>query len=770
MKLNSKYFLVLLLCFLVIIKVQYGFTQDIQPKTGSIRGVVVDSETQQPLMAVNILVKNSIRGAATDAEGHFDIPLLPVGGYSLIYRYLGYETMILSDVIVRSKRITNVHAELNPSILRGDTLVVTAGYFPEVSKQPMGVARFSREEIRRAPTIGGDINRIINSLPSLSNENQNNYIIARGGSTVENSFYIDNIRVPNINHFPIPGTTGGAVSLLNIDFIQNIDVVTGGFPAKYGDVLSSVLDIKYREGNRDNVDLQTDLNFTGLSAAVEGPIHNGEGSYLYSYKHSFTDILLALIGSDQEPVIYDELQGKVVYDLSQNHRISVLHLYGKDRWKILRDDAISRSENGYGQFGMTENILGVNWRYLWGKKGFSNTSLSHTYMSNDIRYLKTSDQTERFIFQSDEQELTLRNVTHFIPSDNFNWEFGMEVRRFSGRYDNTVSSFINLVGHIVPEIHSQENMMSWKSGLFAEIKIKPVSWFTMVPGLRIDHFSLNEKATFSPRLALSGHIDKKTTISGAAGITYQNLPPFFLAQNPNFKTLPDMKATHFSLGFNRLFSDDTRLSLELYHKDYRHCPMDPAQGSLFILDENIYSQFYSYHENLLSTGRAKTQGVELFIQKRLSHRFYGLLSGTYYCAQYRDLTGQWRNRITDNRFLVTAEMGYKPNPSWEFSWRWSYAGGMPYTPYDPEASSGAGYGIYDDSKVMSERLPAYSCLNVRIDRRFYFGRSNLIVYLSIWNVLNRDNVSYHYWDEYGNVAGNYTQWPRLPVFGVEFEL
>jgi len=223
------------------------------------------------------------------------------------------------------------------------------------------------------------------------------------------------------------------------------------------------------------------------------------------------------------------------------------------------------------------------------------------------------------------------------------------------------------------------------------------------------------------------------------------------------------------LGFNRLILDDLRFSVEIYRKLYRHCPMDPAQAALFILDENIYNQFYSYRDELVTMGQAQTGGIELMLQKKLAGRYYGLFSGAFYRAKYRGLDGVWRNRITDNRVLLSGEIGYKPNPKWEFSLRWSYAGGIPYTPYDRQTSLKAGTGIYDGSKIMAERLPAYSCLNIRMDRRFYFSKSNLIFYLSIWNLLNRENVSYHLWDEVGGNAGNYTQWPRMPVFGFELE-
>jgi outer membrane receptor for ferrienterochelin and colicin len=763
----QPFYLVLLLQ--VSVGMTSAFADDDNQEKGSIKGAVVDIDTRGPLVGVNIVLANTRYRAASDDNGEFVIPNVPVGSYTLKFSSIGYEPLSVTDVIVRPARLSFVDAELTPSLIPGETVVISGGYFPEVKTQPTSVARFSSEEIRRAATIGGDISRIINGLPSLSNENQNNYIVARGGSNVENSFYIDNIRVPNINHFPIPGTTGGGVSLLNIDFIRTIDVYTGGFAAQYGDALSSVMDIRYRDGNRDEADMQTDLNFTGISFGIEGPLAGGNGSYLFSAKHSFTDILFAMIDTDQEPVIYDEVQGKLVYDLSPEHQLSVVHLFGTDRWKILRDEAMSRSENGYGNFGMTENVIGLNWRYVWGKNGFSNTSLSHSFVKKDIRYLTTTDQTERFTYHTTEHQVELRNINYMIPETNHRVEFGFELKGDIGDYDNSFASHTNQLATFIPGIQANNAIRSWNAGLFLNYSWKPTARMDVTPGVRFDYSFYTSRALVSPRLSVAYHIDEKTTVNGAAGLYYQQIPVFFLAQNPAFKELDDMAAYHIVLGLDRLILEDTRLSLEIYQKVYSHCPLDPEQGALFVLDENIYNQFYSYRENLVAVGKAKSSGIELMLQKKLSGQLYGFLSGSYYRATYRDLDGIWRNRITDNRYLFAAEIGYKPSPEWEFNVRWSYAGGIPYTPYDQQASQNARSGIYDTSEITGQRLPAYSCLNVRVDKRFYFQGSNLIVYLSIWNLLDRENVSYHYWDEYAGSAGNYTQWPRLPVFGFEFE-
>jgi hypothetical protein len=753
---------------MTILSDNFLFAQENKPNTGTIKGGVLDKDTQQPLIGANVMLMNQSHGAATNKNGKFIIDNVQVGSHVLQFRFIGYEPVSVTDIIVRSDRITFVDCELTPTVIEGEEVLVTESFFPEIKIQPTSVTRFSNEEIRRAATIGGDINRIINGLPSLSNENQNNYIVARGGSNIENNFYIDNIHVPNINHFPIPGTTGGGVSLLNIDFIKDIDIYTGGFSAMYGNVLSSVMDIKYREGNRDETDLQFDLNFTGLSGAVEGPISN-RGSYMLSAKHSFTDILFKIINIDQEPVIYDEVQAKIVYDLSPSHKLSLLQIFGTDRWEIPRDDALDRSENVFGNFNMTENVVGLNWQYLWGKKGYSNTSISHTFSKNKLTFFKTSDQTERLNYQTLEQELELRNDNYFIPTSNHKFQFGFQITRTEGDYDNYFAEYVNQYGTNTGELQVDKNISTWEAGGFLNDTWSPINSLHIISGVRLDYFSFNQNLNFSPRLAFTYSFNERTSLSGAAGIYYQHLPLYFLSQYNEFSNIDDMVANHFIFGINHLISEDVRLSLEVYYKSYRNCPMDEDQPSLFILDENIYNQFYSFHDKLVNTGAAKVQGIEFMLQKKFFGKFYGLISGTYYRAQYRDLDGIWRNRVTDNRYLIAAELGYKPDARWDFNIRWSYAGGIPYSLYDIQASQNAGTGVYDRTRIMSERLPVYSSVNVRVDHRFYFESSNLIIYLSIWNLFNRENVSYHFWDEVAGEAANYTQFPLIPVIGIEFE-
>jgi hypothetical protein len=205
-------------------------------------------------------------------------------------------------------------------------------------------------------------------------------------------------------------------------------------------------------------------------------------------------------------------------------------------------------------------------------------------------------------------------------------------------------------------------------------------------------------------------------------------------------------------------------------KEYRNLPVDPSQPTLFLLDELYYSYgFFTYHGALSSDGRGRAHGVELVLQKKLAEEFYGLASASYSSSEYQNGGGAWTDRICDNRVTFSIEGGYKPNSEWEFSARWIYAGGRPYTPFDVARSSAERRGIFDGERVNAERYPAYHSLNVRFDKRFHFASSNLVSYLSIWNVYQRKNVATYFWDQVENVQGTIYQWGLVPVFGLEYE-
>ena len=188
---------------------------DRQVKTGTLKGQVLDEEVRSAIAHALIKVKGTELEALTDYEGNFEIPGLPVGSYVLEVSCQYYLTKLHPDVVIKSERITFVEISLKLSMemQEHEEVTVTAGYFSDTKQKSTSMSSFTNEEIRRAAGSGGDVSRIVSGLPSIARVNdQVNGLVVRGGNPVENGFYLDNIAIPNINHYPVQGSSSGALA------------------------------------------------------------------------------------------------------------------------------------------------------------------------------------------------------------------------------------------------------------------------------------------------------------------------------------------------------------------------------------------------------------------------------------------------------------------------------------------------------------------------------------------------------------------------------
>lgn len=737
---------------------------------GSLKGVIKDIETKQPLIGVNIIIQNTSVGETTNLSGEYEFNNLDVGTYTLEFSYIGYDRVTKTDIIIRPGRSTYLNIEMKPTPVEMKDVVVSSGYFAELKNKPVSAVNFSSEEIRRAPGSAGDVSRIMYGLPSLAKVNDSrNSLIVRGGSPIENTFYIDNIEVPNINHYPVEGSSDGPIGILNVDFIDDVTFHTGGFSPAYGDKLSSIMEIDYREGNDDGIEPQLNLNMAGLGGAIEGPISD-VGNFMASFNISYLDLIADKAETGGAIPRYQDAQGKVTYKLDDKNKITLLEIFSRDEINLDYEDALNTDLTiVYGTTNGIMNIGGINWQHLWGTGGYSNTSLSHTYVNYDRDYYETKSQRQVFYNQSKEQALTLRNVNFFKLNKYNAIEFGLDGKYYFNNFLYEFGDWQDHYGNIVPGVRFKKDMNSLKAGVFAIHHLQITNNIRLDYGLRADVFEATDNVTISPRATLAYDITPTTTLTLSSGVFRQEIPNNILVQNNKFADLRTPMSIHNILGISQMLSETTRLTVEGYYKQYKYFPIDPKQPSVFIFDEATMEGVFLQHENLVDDGEAYATGIEIMIQKKLAEDFYGMISGAYSRTRYKGTDGVWRNRVYDNRFNFNVEGGYLPNDEWEFKLRWVYAGGAPYTPFDVAASTETREGIWDLSRINSERLPDYHSLNIRVDKRFYFSNSNMIVYLSVWNAYGRDNIAQYVWDEVKNEQGEQKQWSTMPVLGLEYE-
>jgi len=744
-------------------------TDSTSRKTGGLKGQIVDAQTRSPLSGASLLILGSQQGTGADADGHFSLKDVPVGSCKVKFSSIGYETLVKTDVIVRSGRATYLQVELSPRPLETQGVVVQADYFPETPAEPTGSTAFNGEEVRRSAGAGGDVSRIVSILPSVAKTNdQSNCLAVRGGSPAENSFYLDNIEIPNINHYPLQGSSGGPIGLLNNDFIQDVSFSAGGFSAIYGDRLSSVTDITFREGDRDQFDAQLEMGLAGLGAVAEGPIARKKGSWMLSIRRSYLDLLVDAIGTGVAPR-YSDYQGKVVYNLSPRHKVEVLGVAGVDFIDFSKSQAKDQGNEAYGSYKGYEYAMGANWQFLWNKQGYSETSVSILGDRMDSKFRETKSDLLLSDGNNKQQSYQFRNVNHYRLNDAAYTEFGVEGKHVVSHRNFYYGEYTNSLGDTIPAGRTDDRIESSKEAAFADLTLTPLPRFSTTMGLRYDRFEYNKHSHLSPRLAFSLKLNPQTSLNASTGVYYQNLPLAVLTQSEDSQKLKDPVAYHFVLGLTRLLSENTRLTVEGYYKKNDHYPLDPAQPQLFIVDLFAAGRSFTVINGLVDRGRAESYGIELTLQKKLVRGVYGIACGSYSKSRYEGLDGIWRNRDYDNRFIFGVEGGYKPNNKWEFSLRWVYAGGPPYTPLDIDASAAINRSVLDKNRVNELRYPAYHSLNLRVDRRYTFSHTNLVTYLAIWNAYNRKNVSNYYWNEVDRKPDTIYQWTLLPVAGIEFE-
>jgi hypothetical protein len=303
-------------------------------QVGSIRGRVVEYGNQQPLAGVNIAIQGTRQGAATDVDGHYLIDNVAVGAYTVEFSYIGYETRNITDVIVKSNKATFVNCDLAWQALEAEAITVQAGYFESLVQASVSAHMLNYEEVRRSPGSREDVSRMIQNFAGVNpTSDDRNDLVVRGGSPSEVLFNVDQIEIPNPNHFGTQGATGGPITMLNNEFIEEVTFMAGGFPADYGHKASGAMDIKLREGNRHGYNGKLDFSFAGAGGFFEGPLGSERGSFLVSFHRSYLDLFKDLLNYGGVP-IYTNYQGKFAYDLTPIHHASLLLIGGNDRIDI----------------------------------------------------------------------------------------------------------------------------------------------------------------------------------------------------------------------------------------------------------------------------------------------------------------------------------------------------------------------------------------------------------------------------------------------------
>lgn len=738
-----------------------------QQPTGAIAGIVVDEETRKPLTGAHLRILELDQGVVTDIEGRFRIEEVPAGVYTVEISYIGFQTRTLTDIIVRSNRIETIEVVLQTSAVEGEEITVSSGYFQRDETQHVSRATMNREEIRRSPGAGQELSRVITTVPGVATTENTQDLMVRGGSPQENANYINNIFVPTVEHFEGEEASAyGPIGLVNTDLVEKLEFYAGGFSASYGNRMSSVADINYRRGSRERLQGQIDVNMSGFGGTVEGPAGEN-GSFLLSGSRSYLDLIAGALNVVGAPR-FGDIQGKFDVDINKNNRLTVLQIFGDSGSEWDRNEMIDEGRINYLDMHNQVNTSGLNWRRFWDDQVFSNTSVSYSFLSQDIQFRYTDTDNIELDYNNRHDYVSFRNVTYWRVSDIHRFEFGGDLNYTNGDFDYYFAPDVNEANVNRPEINRNLQVDNWNAELFGSYILRPLSALTITIGNRMGYNNINENWAWSPRLGASYQLTQRLTLKASGGIYRQELPLFIRSQQESFRELNDPYVRQIITGFDYLLGESTQLTVEVYDKQYRQIPIQPedydAGPPTYVFDDG--GRFF---DELEDNGEAWARGIDLMIHRKIADGFYGTLSGSFFRSRYKDHTGEWQDRDFDVEYLFNVIGGFRPNNNWEVSMRWTYIGSRPYTPLDLGASRSQSRGILDLNRYNQEDMPAFHSLYLRGDRRFFLNRLTLTAFVEVWNAYNNSNVEDYYWNQNEQQRSAFEPFSFLPVGGVLIE-
>lgn len=738
---------------LVIISISYIVVSYAQ--SGIIKGIVRDAATNEPIPFANIIIQKTTTGTTSDFDGKYEIKELKPGLYNLEASYVGYKSSTVFEIEVTNNRPAQVNFSLEAVAEKLEEVEVRAQPFKKVEESPLSLRTIGVNEIARYPGGNRDISRVIQSLPGVgSTVSFRNDILIRGGSPAENVFYLDGIEIPSINHFSTQGATGGPVGLLNVDFIREVDFYTGAFPANRGNTLSSVMELKIIDGRDDRPGATFTIGASEVAAAFETPLKD-KGTFIFSARRSYLQFLFKAIGLPFLPT-FNDFQFKTKLKLNEKNELTILGLGVVDNL-VLNLDANETEEQRYLLGNLPENdqysyTFGIRHRLFLSKSVWTFVA-SRSMLKNVVtKYLDNDNSTENNLILK-YNSLEGENKLRVENSGRVNgWKYtaggGYELARFKNNTFNRF--FIPSVGEVLLDFNA--DLLIHQGALFGQVSR---SFFNerldASLGVRTDIANYNKHMAnplnqLSPRLSLSFAATERINLNFNTGIYYQ-LPAYTLLgfQNNqgefvNQDRLKYINNKQVVLGAEYNTAKNSKFSVEGFYKLYGNYP--------FLLNDSIsfanlggdFGVVGSEPADASSEGRA--YGMELFFQQKLFKGWYGIVSYTLFWSEFKDKFGNYVPSAWDSRNIISLTGGKKFKRDWEIGVRWGIFGGSPYTPFDLEASSDIdnwnlrGVGIKDFDRLNSERTPWVHQLDFRVDKKWFFEKWNLNLFLDLRNAYN----------------------------------
>ncbi|MBT6514671.1 MAG: TonB-dependent receptor [Crocinitomicaceae bacterium] len=748
---------------ILLVSLSLLFFGSIYSQTARISGKITDATSNEAVPFATVKITNPLKGVDSDEAGEYNLTNLNPGLYNLEFSAFGYETVVKFEVEVTNAKTTFVNMALISAdfgIL--DSVVITTNPFYKKQESPVSLRTLQASEIARFPGGNRDISKVIQALPgAAASVSFRNDVIIRGGAPNENRFYLDGIEVPNINHFATQGSSGGPVGLLNVNFIDKVDFYSGAFPANRGNAMSSVFEFVQKDGNLEKLETQFALGSSDVGLTFDGPVGE-KTSFIFSARRSYLQFLFAALKLPFLPT-YNDAQFKVKHKFNNKNELTVIGLGAVDEFELneaANDGVTDSSTLEFNNYTLGNIPVNTQWNYTIGanyrhfkEKSYQTVVLSRNHLNNKaVKYQNNDDtSTDNLILDYSSQEI--ENKFRFENTVRINgWKLNMGVSFQNIEYSNrTYNKVFNSQG--AQEIDFSSKLLFNRYGLFFQSSKRFFDKrLSLSAGLRTDFTEYSSTMSnpfnqLSPRFSLSYMITDQFGFNGNVGLYYQ-LPSYTVLGfrdisgqlvNKN-NGISYIESGHAVAGLEYSTSKNAQITVEGFFKNYSNYP--------FLLTDSIslanlgadFGVIGNEPANNSSEGRS--YGVELLIQQKLFKGLYGILAYTFVTSEFKDKNDSYLPSAWDSKHIVSVTGGKKFKRNWDVGFRWLFSGGSPYTPYDIEQSSNIsawsvrGVGLLDYNQLNARRLGNFHQLDIRVDKRWFFSKWSLNLYLDIQNFYN----------------------------------
>jgi hypothetical protein len=762
-----------------------------------IRGQVKSSQTNKVLSGVNISLNND-KGTTTDTNGIFEISLPADKTRNILeFSHIGYNP---KKINITSADTSFLNVFLSPVYFNLDSIIVSADPILNLKETGMKV---TVDNVIKSSAVSRDIFRVVHSLPGVTNNTstQARYNV-HGGTYDENLVVLNNSKIHSPFHMRQLNNT--SIGIFNLEMVDKISFSSGGFYPKYGDALSSALDIKYRQGSRKRIKGQAEINILNFNFLLEGPVFNKKGSWILGMRKSFFGSVMEKVTDKTywyKYIGYYDIQGQFDYDLTDNHHLRTLFIYSQDKMelnpqenfvpeKINNPEIIDYQSISQGHSNYSNRMFILNLNSVFSEK-FSNIfNISYHYDNSDI-YNETQNWEKRNPFvqnqsdyfieyqNSDEstEDLVIQNLDfkqNFKYLINSNWSLEGGAFHYIINYRSKELQYspeiikTNLINYPDTTTLSTQNShhihslykfrtLTYKTGAYINNSYNFIDNFTLNVGGRVDYFDMNKSIAWSPRSSLKYETAGNLAIKLAWGIFHQT--PYykqFKYKYPAKDNTRNQKAMHYVLGISKKFTGNTNFRLDLYNKQYlRLIPVTRTK-----MGELTYNP--DQGENV--TGYAR--GLDLHFHYDSYPVYLWLSYGFLISKEKEDKSdSDWYYRFTDQRHTLSGIVSFKFKNTWDFALKGNYGSGFAYTPYYQRYNESSDIYEWERGSDNAAHYPYYLRMDLQIIKRFNIKGNNLDISLDIFNILDRSNIlSYNY--EYRSNGKPYrepiTLVPRAP--------